>query len=235
MGDDELFLLENSLCLICPGSPYELVANEVRTVVIEVCLRPSLFESGVFAHYLASDNTVSQTMRGQSPHRYLVISDTHDNLLRRSLRALVREYVHSEYRASFMVQGCALILLAQLAQIDTYSFFGLDRQMMEIVDYIHEHCDTVSVSSLAAQCGYSVAYFSRLVRSRCGMGANELIVSARLNRARGLLINSDLPIQDIASMVGYASYSHFNRIFRKTYRMSPAEYRSFVAALSRHS
>lgn len=64
------------------------------------------------------------------------------------------------------------------------------------------------------------------------MGANELIVSARLNRARGLLIKTDLSVQDVASAVGYASYSHFNRIFRKTYRMSPAEYRSFVAALS---
>lgn len=233
LDGSELFLLGNSLCLICPESLHELIAHESGAVAIDVCLRPSLFEAGVFAQYLANDNPVSQTMRGQSPHRHLVFSDTHDNMLLRSLRALVREYIHSDYSASFMVQGCTLILLAQLAQIDTYSLYGLDRQMMDVVDFVREHCDTISVSSLAAQNGYGVAYYSRLVKSRCGIGARELIVSARLNRARELLINTDLSIQDIASAVGYTSYSHFNRIFRKTYQMSPAEYRSFIATISR--
>ena len=186
-------------------------------------------ESGVFARFLASDNIVSQTMRGQSPHGYLVLSEPYGHALYRSIRALAREYARVECGASFAVWGCVLLLLAQLSEIESYSFYGIDRTMMEIVSYIREHCDTVSVAFLAQRYGYSEAYFSRLVRNRCGMGARQMIISARLDRAQELLRNTDLPVRDIASMVGYTSYSHFNRMFRKAHHMSPAAYRSFMS------
>ena len=121
------------------------------------------------------------------------------------------------------------MLLAQLSEIDTYSFYGLDQRMMEVVAYVREHCASASVASLAAHFGYSETYFSQLVHKRCGVRARELIVAARLRRARELLLSSNLSVQDIANSVGYDSYSHFNRIFKQVYHITPAAYRAFAA------
>lgn len=228
VGDQQVHLLEDSLFLATPACEHSLQAVDPNAVVVVLCLRPAVFASGVFASYLADDNPVSRTLRGEGEHGFMVLSDTYGRILYRSMRALLKEYDHAGHTASFSVMARALLLLAQLSEIDTYSFYGLDQRMMEVVAYLREHCDTVSVASLAAHFGYSETYFSQLVHKRCGARARELIVAARLRRARELLLSTNLSAQDVASSVGYESYSHFNRIFRQVYHITPAAYRDFA-------
>ena len=229
IGRQEVHLLPDSLLLAPPSCRHGLVATDSQAIVAVLCLRPALFVSGVFAEFLAQDTTVSRAMRSEQPHDYLVLSDTYGRILYRSFRTLLKEYAHAGHTASFSVKARVLLLLAQLSEIDTYSFYGLDQQMMEIVAFLHEHCATASVASLAQHFGYAETYFSQLVRRRCGVRARELIVAARLRKARELLLSTNLAIHDVATEVGYTSYSHFNRIFRQVYHITPAAYRSFVA------
>ena len=229
IGDRRIHLLEDSLFLATPTCEHGLQAVDPNAIVVVLCLRPALFASGVFANYLAHDNPVSRTLRGDGEHGYMVLSDTHGRILYRSMCTMIKEYDHAGHEANFSVMARTLLLLAQLSEIDTYSFYGLDQRMMEVVAYLREHCATVSVASLAAHFGFSETYFSQLVHRRCGVRARELIVAARLRRARELLITTDLSVQDVALAVGYESYSHFNRIFRKVYHITPAAYRAFAA------
>lgn len=224
----DLYLLDDSLCLMCPGSVHALEVQDPEAILAVLCLRPSIFAGGVFASFLAADNVVAQTMRGESPLSFMVFSDQYGRILHRSMHALLREYRHAGRTASFSVCARALLLLAQLCELETYSFYGLDYQMMQILEYIDRNCAEVSVASLAQRFGYSETYFSSLVRRKCGMRARELIVAARLRQARELLVEGSLAVQEVASAVGYDSYSHFNRIFRKTYAITPAAWRAYA-------
>lgn len=47
----------------------------------------------------------------------------------------------------------------------------------------------------------------------------------RMEKAANLLKESDLSVQDIANLVGYASHSKFSAVFRQSYGISPLEYR----------
>ncbi|MBR1829284.1 MAG: helix-turn-helix domain-containing protein [Atopobiaceae bacterium] len=229
IGKQEVHLLPDSLLLAPPSCHHGLVATDQEAIVVVLCLRPALFSSGVFQDFLAQDNPVARTMRSEGQGNYLVLSDTYGRILYRSVRTLLKEYAHAGHTASFSVKARSLLLLAQLSEIDTYSFYGLDQQMMEIVAYLREHCETASVASVAQRFGYSETYFSQLVHRRCGVRARELIVAARLRKARELLLSTDLAARDVAAAVGYTSYSHFNRIFRQVYHITPAAYRSFAA------
>ena len=229
VGSQEVHLLADSLFFAAPGCAHGFVTVDPNAIVVVLCLRPALFSSGVFAEFLAQDTPTARAMRGEESHGYLVFSDTFGRILYRSFRTLLKEYAHAGHTASFSVKARVLLLLAQLAEIDTYSFYGLDQHMMEIVAYLGEHCATASVASLAQRFGYSEAYFSQLVRRRCGVRARELIVAARLRKARELLLSTDLAAHDVAAAVGYESYSHFNRIFKQVYRITPAAYRAFAA------
>lgn len=229
MGDQQVHLLEDSLLLATPACQHALLATDPNAIVVVLCLRPGLFAEGVFAEFLAQDTPVSRTMRGEEQGDYLVFSDTYGRILYRSVRSLLKEYAHAGHAANLSVKARILLLLAQLSEIDTYSFYGLDESMTEVISYVREHCAEVSVSSLAAKFGYSETYFSQLVHKRCGVRARELIVAARMRRARELLLTTDLPVSDLAAAVGYESYSHFNRIFKRVYRITPAAYRSFAS------
>ena len=225
----EVHLLPDSLLVAPPSCHHGLVATDQQAIVVVLCLRPALFSSGAFAEFLEQDATVSRTMRSEDSHDYLVLSDTYGRILYRSFRALLKEYAHAGNVANLSVKARVLLLLAQLTEVDTYSFYGLDQRMMEVVAYLSEHCATASVASLAQHFGYSETYFSQLVHRRCGVRARELIVAARLRKARELLLGTDLTVHDVASAVGYESYSHFNRVFRQVYHITPAAYRAFAA------
>ena len=228
-GNQQIHLLEDSLFLATPSCEHGLQAVDPNAIVVVLCLRPALFTSGVFADYLADDNPVSNILRGDGRYEFMIFSDTYGRILYRSMRALLKEYGHAHHTANFSILARTLLLLAQLSEIDTYSFYGLDQSLTEVVAYVRKHCATVSVASLAAHFGYSETYFSQLMHKRCGVRARELIVAARLRRARELLLSTNLPVQDVASSVGYESYSHFNRIFKKVYHITPAAYRTFAA------
>jgi AraC-like DNA-binding protein len=229
IGEQEVHLLPDSLLLAPPACRHGLVATDPEAIVVVLCLRPALFAAGVFAEFLAQDSPVARTMHSNEQSGYLVLSDTYGRILYRSVRTLLKEYAHAGHTASLSVKARALLLLAQLAEIDTYSFYGLDQRMMEVVAYLRERCATASVASLAQRFGYSETYFSQLVHRRCGVRARELIVAARLRRARELLLTTNLAVHDVAAAVGYGSYSHFNRIFRQVYHITPAAYRAFAA------
>lgn len=235
IDNHDLYLLDDSLCLMTPHSTHALEVLDPEAIIVNLCLRPSLFDQGVFADFLASDCAVAQTMRGESPQGYLVFSDQYGRVLHRSMRALLKEYRHAGYTASFSVLARVLLLLSQLVEIETYSFYGLDRTMMEILEYIGAHCAETSVASLAEHFGYSETYFSSLVRRRSGVRARELIVAARMRKAREMLAATDCPVQEIAMAVGYDSYSHFNRLFRQTHAITPAAWRAYARGELGHS
>ncbi len=54
------------------------------------------------------------------------------------------------------------------------------------------------------------------------------ISAIRLNKAIELLRDTEISINDIASIVGYASPNYFAKVFKKSQNLTPSEYRAMV-------
>ncbi len=59
-----------------------------------------------------------------------------------------------------------------------------------------------------------------------GMGIASYIKQLRLEKAKTLLKETDLPIAEIATTVGFEDYNYFSRVFKKAYGISPRHCRS---------
>ena len=53
----------------------------------------------------------------------------------------------------------------------------------------------------------------------------EYITKKRIDKAKQLLTNTDLPIMTVAEYTGYPDYSYFTRVFRKETGVTPRAYR----------
>ena len=92
--------------------------------------------------------------------------------------------------------------------------------------YIDEHFHLpISLNDLSEICGLSTHYISDLFRTELGMGALQYIHQVKLLHARFLLEHTTLSIASIASLLSYPSHSNFSQQFRKTYGVTPGEYR----------
>lgn len=82
-----------------------------------------------------------------------------------------------------------------------------------------------SIESLAAVAGMSRSAFIETFRKVFAQSPSEFLLGFRLKFAAHLLTTTDLPIQSVASSVGYSSRSYFSRAFRTAFASDPSAYR----------
>ena len=83
----------------------------------------------------------------------------------------------------------------------------------------------VTLEVLAQECGLSRSHFARAFKKATGLPPHRWLLDRRIERARELLLNSPLPIADVADLCGFADQSHFTRVFTNALGVSPGEWR----------
>lgn len=100
------------------------------------------------------------------------------------------------------------------------------RNAKGVLGYIDEHLhETLNVAMLAKRCNLSVRQFNRLFTQSMGVSPLAYVKQQRVNKARVLLGQTDLPVQEIAPVVGIEDAYYFSRLFRKETGMTPRAYR----------
>ena len=92
--------------------------------------------------------------------------------------------------------------------------------------FIESHLtDDLDVALIADNVHLNQDYLTRIFKRETGVSVKSYVVTRRMEKARELLETSRLPITDVAYQVGYYNYTSFNRIFKKTYGLSPQSFR----------
>ncbi|MDF2959524.1 MAG: response regulator [Paenibacillus sp.] len=93
--------------------------------------------------------------------------------------------------------------------------------------YIEEHLsEDLSLEAVAEQMGLTPTYFSHYFKKMTNETFVQYRLRKRVERAKKLLAVPHSKIIDIMAEVGYDSYPHFSRIFKKMTGYSPTEYRA---------
>ncbi|MCR5229961.1 MAG: AraC family transcriptional regulator [Solobacterium sp.] len=91
--------------------------------------------------------------------------------------------------------------------------------------YIYEHADSVTLRELSDVFFMSPSYLSRYLKNTLHAGFSEIVREARIDKAKELLVKTDLSVLDISAKTGYSSQSHFIHVFHKATGISPLQYR----------
>ncbi len=96
----------------------------------------------------------------------------------------------------------------------------------ELQDHVLAHLKgDLSVPALASRAGMSERSFARTFRSETGTTPAEFVENARIDAARRLAEESDLPAKRLADAVGYSSVDGFRRAFTRRLGVNLTEYR----------
>lgn len=104
------------------------------------------------------------------------------------------------------------------------------KQDSMLISSLHEHiqCNLdkdLSLVKLAELVYLNPTYLSRVYKQITGTNISEYIYYARLNKAKKVLRESNLKVQEIAFAVGFESVAYFIRTFKKSTGMTPQEFR----------
>ena len=96
----------------------------------------------------------------------------------------------------------------------------------KIMDEIKEHyTENITLTGLAEKYSISVSYLSELLKEHLQLSFSEYISSKRIQKAKELLADDSLSIEQIAEQTGYNDYFYFTKVFKKNTGISPSKYR----------
>lgn len=98
--------------------------------------------------------------------------------------------------------------------------------LQKAVSYIDQHYrEGIDQKDLAQRCGMTPFRFSRLFKEVLGLGFMEYILGKRMELAKDLLANSQMPVTSIGYESGFKDPSYFARAFKQSIGCTPSDYR----------
>lgn len=103
-------------------------------------------------------------------------------------------------------------------------------------DYItcHFH-EKIKINALADHIGVNRSYLTKNFKQIVGCSPQELLINLRIKRAKTLLKTTQMPINEIASAVGYSDQLTFSRLFKRSCGQSPRAYRNYESQCQQHA
>lgn len=146
-------------------------------------------------------------------------------------------FTEQNFIRKLFLEGMAYQVLAQQTllyrddklEVGNRSFLRLSelKQIEKIASIIesniNEKIDTVE--NLALEAGLNVNKLQEGFKYLYKTTVNGYVQKTRLDRAKYLLLDSDLSISEIVSLIGLSSKSYFSKIFKEQYHISPSQYR----------
>jgi len=188
--------------------------------------------SGIFCHICTTHNNAHHSAQHLflcDPQLHLSTENllhelrerecNHDHLARLSLLSIL-------YRAEReLASGRFITNVRQMPFSDPAS--GLSPFVERACAYIHRHlAQPLTLTDIASNAHVSVSHLNRRFRAEVGTTIIQYVTDQRVESAKSLLENTDLPIHQVARVTGFADRSYFTKVFTKQVKTSPTDYRS---------
>jgi AraC family transcriptional regulator len=212
------------LCLT-PGDATTAWQHSGRPEILQVYLRRSIYEAAVSEIY-GCDTSAAELVP-----RFAVL----DPLLEQLAIAITNALRDGTSEDGLYIDAISHMMAAHLARAHSTRSRPVRMapvrpisgwKMRRLVEFIEENLESdLSLHALAAEVEISPLYLARAFRAAVGQSPHQYVLTRRIERARELLRNTDMPVVDVALASGFSSQSHLAHWFLRQVGVSPAAYR----------
>jgi len=107
-------------------------------------------------------------------------------------------------------------------------------KLRRVIKYINDNLtEDLTLSEIAGVVHMNPFYFSRAFKESTGIPPHRYVISCRVEKAKELLTDDELPLVEVGLSVGLRNQSHFTTLFHKLTGLTPKAYRDGVSSKSR--
>lgn len=163
-----------------------------------------------------------------------VLKPVEAEVLSHALRSAIQRLDHAKQNSEYVskLKREISILQQTATNQDMDSNEAMDdlenchRAVLKSIKYIEENYNQdISMEEAAGAVFMNPAYFSQLFKREVGIGFKEYLTNYRIEKAKLLLKQPFLKINDVANLVGYRDIGYFGRIFKARTGYTPSEYK----------
>ncbi len=230
LSSNRITILEGE-CYI--GQPYAGYAindkSEEEKIIVGVLIQNEAFFK-TFFHVLSADQHLFEFFLNpqvnEFSEEFIRLRFRDPSNVKRLLDLMIIEYANQQEDTQELLRPLTLALLMQVARDYKASNPRTEKQSLaeQIVTYIGENFAKCSLNDIAKHFGYHPNYLSGLLSKELGKTFSRILLEQRMERAVSLLKGTQLPIEEIAALLGYSNHSNFYKAFKEYFGMTPRDY-----------
>ena len=228
--DNHLTIRENECYIGQPFSGYALYgASDKAIIIVGVLIKKEVFYRN-FLQTISSDNRLLHFFLDPKINsfsdEFIRIENMHDNSIRALIELMVVEYANKQADTQAILKTMTMALIMLLSRQFRFSREEpVTKDIIgQMIGYIDEHLDHVTLSVLSSEFGYHPAYISSQLSQKTGKTFSQILLSQRMERAVFLMKNTDLSIEEMVPMIGYTDKSNFHKAFLNYYGKAPRQF-----------
>lgn len=211
--------------LLNPNESLRLPKNNSEWLLLRLS-PPLLIEAATrLKLYRTDSNLLFSRAQTNDPKLQSLLTAMHHEMLegaagwREVIQSLVQQLVVQLLRSHVNLKRSEELELSRIGIVD--------RRLRRALEFMHDNCARdLSLSEIAAAAYLSEFHFARLFKKITGATPHAYLAALRIERARQLLVETDLAITEVGARVGYNSQSHFTKIFREATGLTPLAFRA---------
>lgn len=231
----QILLRQGDLLLLNSNALHGVDTDGMGDLVFDIIISPRLFEQ--YALSILRDNPLfsffflDDLYSSKKSERYLYFKTDRSAKARELIESIITESLNDLPCRDNMMQAALMMLFAELSRMQTAArHLPLHRddknmKLFEMITYIEEHCDHLTLDCLAEKFHYSTSYLSKQIYQATGKHFCDLLQDSKLNRAIQQLEHTPLSVGEIARISGFKDESYFHRIFKAKYGVTPRAWR----------
>jgi AraC-like DNA-binding protein len=236
LQEGEMNLSEGGMIMIDKHTPHTVKGITNFDIIIDMKLKHDYLSSGILSQFtnksIISQFLIDSLIDSRRANNYLYFPFAERSKIPGIMEQIMCEYFDRDFFSSDMINGYLFILFTELirqsnsstsTQIDNIK--QKDVIVLDFLKYIDDHFKECSLTEMADHYKYHPNYISAVLKKATGKSFKDLLQIQRINKAALYLLNSDLPIPDIAEEVGYTSVSFFYKKFNDFFHQTPKEFR----------
>ena len=230
----EIKLKKGNVCILDTGVPHTIAPLGEDDILINFLMHKSFFNTSML-NLLSSNDIISNFLLNvisttKNHDHYIIFENNEMKLLFNLIENLMCEYYAPSFSTKEIIDAYMVLIFAELIKNyqrdETESYKSSNRTYIgEIIQYISENYTSCTLNSVAERFSFHPNYLSRYIKENTGHSYKELVQHQRINKASFLLLNTNLPVGEIAEEVGYKNYDFFYQKFRTYFNTTPKKYR----------
>lgn len=235
---EKVALKKGEFIIINANVPHRLIvdaANPCRMLNVEFRFTPN---KGVFPsiqQLAAEDKLLISLLESEAP--YLVLRDGDE--VYHIMKSLVLELDKAANRSDLMVQVLIAQLLIRIARLwrETLNSGEVqsERYVKISMEYLHQNYDRdIQVKDIAGAVNLHPGYLQRIFKSLTGQTLMAYLTVIRMEKAKMLLLETDVPISEICDYIGVGSRQYFHMLFKDYTGLTPTDFRKSMHAEKRN-
>ena len=229
----KVVLKQGDVILLNRNVRHELCYMDKNDIVITIDMRKSYLLDTILTRISSQGivaGFVSNAIRDDTNvKQYILFHPDSETGLKNSIENIFLETLNSDV-SNEIIDAYMTIIFTQLLRIyrkgNSQHTEDSSSLILDLLQYMENNYLTVSLNDLSEEFGYNPNYLGNYIKEQTGRTFKDLVIAKKMSNAAYYLVNTEMPIYEIASLCGYENLGFFYEKFARIYQMKPQEYRN---------